>query len=762
MTTPIDDLISDRIELTVPDASSIDQLTAILGQRLWHSGRGVAALRALAILDPRAAAHWLLDDERMTTIAAARVSIAGVIESISQALVATPDLLARDASVQLIGRYGHLLSAESALEVTSALREESADSALEQAVTRALQRAPSSAGLLRAGAEIAIAREEPAHAHDLLTRLGRADRTAATMRFIASARRNLPATSETDIRIAILSSFTIDTLLPYVDLECRSLRVEPKLYLSPFNTWPREMLGEGSALQQFGPQLAFLAVAADDLIPELSGAPSADDLTAAGVAAVDRILAAAEQFLSWSSSILVVHSLHSAFRDPMGPAAGRADRGRAEVLADLNARLANGLRRLPRAHLLDVGDVLGRRRQGALDNPKMRHLASMRLSEDALAELAGAYAQFVAPVAGRTRKCVVLDLDNTLWGGIVGEDGPHGIRLGTASPGSEYREFQLFLQSLAQRGLLLALNSKNNADDALEVIRGHESMVLREDAFSAIRINWESKPNNLLSIAEELSLGLDSFVFIDDNEKERALMRQTLPQVLTPDLPSDPALYREVLEHLPELHVLNVTEEDRSRTRLYIERRQRESLRVSAQTIDEYLRSLEIVVLTEEANERTLTRVHQLFQRTNQFNLAGRRYELGTLSARTGAPEWRVYATRVSDRFGDHGLVAAAVVHAASESWTIENLVMSCRVIGYGVEDALLARIARDARGVGVRRVVGEFIASAKNAPAKEFYSRNEFVRDTQEGALQRWERGLGTEPLAAPAWIQEAVTHGA
>jgi FkbH-like protein len=286
-------------------------------------------------------------------------------------------------------------------------------------------------------------------------------------------------------------------------------------------------------------------------------------------------------------------------------------------------------------------------------------------------------------------------------------------------------------------------------------------MILREESFSAMRINWENKPSNMRSLAEELGIGLDSLVFVDDSEKERALMRQALPEVLTLDMPRDPALYRETLEALPALQALTVTEEDRARTRQYIERRQREKLRVTAQSVEEYLGSLGIVVETARVSERTLARVHQLFQRTNQFNLTGRRYEPGALACRAGEADWRIYATHVSDRFGDHGLVAAALVHVTPDAWVIENLVMSCRVIGYGVENALLARLSMDAREAATRWLVGEFIPTAKNAPARDFYARNAFARD-DGGSPERWRRDVMQHALAMPEWITVRSDNGA
>jgi len=745
----------------VTEPPALDELTARVAEAVRHSGPEAPALLALTLLDPAAAAGWLLDRGANGPAAASPAQLTRVVASLAEAGAGSPGLLSRDQILKLLTHYGHLLSEEHARDLATGVGGGEHDPGLDEALRAALERAPAAPGLLRPAAEMAIATGDEARAHDLLTRLARSDPRLATVQFVYAQRRRLAATADPAVRIALLSSFTIDPLVPYLDLECRSLRLEPEVYLAPFNTWEREMLGQGSALKCFEPHVAFLSVAADDLLPGLAGPTSAGQVEAAGVEAVERLLAAAATFASWSSALLVVHGLHTAFRDPLGPVAGRDGPGRGEVMARLNARLAEGLRTLPRAYLLDLPDVLARRRHGTIDNPKMRHLARMRLSEHVLEDVARACVHFIAPLAGRTRKCVVLDLDNTLWGGIVGEDGPHGIRLGDTSPGSEYREFQRYLLSLTQRGILLAVNSKNNEADALEVIRSHEAMALREESFSAMRINWENKPSNMLSLADELSLGLDAFVFVDDSDKERALMRQALPQVLTPEMPRDPALYRETLERLPELQALTVTDEDRSRTRQYVERRRREMLRVSTQSVEEYLGSLGIVAEMARVSDRTLARVHQLFQRTNQFNLTGRRYELGALAVRADEVDWRIYTTQVSDRFGDHGLVATALVHVTPESWVIENLVMSCRVIGYGVENALLARLGADAREARARWLVGEFIATPKNAPARDFYQRNAFVRDPEDGDPERWRRDLARDAPTSPPWIAVKSANG-
>jgi FkbH-like protein len=213
-----------------------------------------------------------------------------------------------------------------------------------------------------------------------------------------------------------------------------------------------------------------------------------------------------------------------------------------------------------------------------------------------------------------------------------------------------------------------------------------------------------------------------------------------------------------VIESLPELTVLTVTDADRTRTRQYVERRQREAIRAASATPAQYLASLGIEVAIRAVSERTVQRVQQLFQRTNQFNLTGHRYDHAALAARAQQHDARIYVVDVRDRFGDHGLVATAVASIESEVWTIDNLVMSCRVIGYGIEDALLARIAADAHAVNARWLVGEFVPTPKNAPARDFYARSGFERDALEGERELWRRLLTRDALTVPAWITVAA----
>lgn len=734
-----------------PSAEGLSARAAAAAARAAQAGQVLDCLRALALLDARDALDWLAENA-----AASALVDSGQVSAAVRTVLDNLGARAADAGeplTRVLQRFSSQLEPGTLAAVAQAMPPGMRGGLMEAALHQALEREPGHAGLLRLVADMAVRRGHIT-AHDYLTRLGRADPTLATVSWVHRLRPKIPPSPDPSVRATLLGSFTVDPIVPYLDLECRALGLRPEIYQAPFNTWNQEILDPKSGLRRFAPQIVFLAISIDDLVPELSGWLPAAALKEAGQQALRRVGAVCKALSQWSDAVLVVHGFWSAHRDPAGPVAGRSPDARATWLASLNLRLADMLRALPRAYLLDLAEVLLWRPGGTADDPKWRHYASMRVSESAVPELARAYARYIAPLMGLTRKCVVLDLDNTLWGGLVGEDGIDGIRLGSTAPGSEFVEFQRYLLTLTERGILLAVNSKNNLEDALAVLQRHEAMVLREEAFSALRINWLPKPENMASLAEELNVGLDSMVFLDDNPHERELMRRALPQVLTPELPADPARYRAVVEALPQLSSLVVTDTDRKRSEQYRAKRRREQELARATTLEDYLASLQMEVTISAASDRDLPRLHQLIQRTNQFNLTSRRYDFGQLAslARDGA--WRCYVLRARDRFGDHGLVAAALARAGGSTWTVDTLLMSCRVIGYGVETALIAFLSRQAATAGATRLAGEYVPTAKNAPAREFYDRHGFIRQGRADGAEFWTRDLGDGGVAFPSWI--------
>ena len=751
----------ETLMMSADASASTDSIAVALRRNLRRdvTNRTIHArtFAALALIDSRGCIDELCDPASTIGEFLTPVELSSTI---TQALANFDGdaALRQIAALRLITRYARTLTASVAADTIGIAAGtvlglvDTSD--LDAALATVLARFPTSPALLRAAIKRAQADGRRDDLDRLLTRLGHADRSLATVSLVHRLRVASGDPSSQIAKIALLSSYTIDQLIPYVDLACRTLGVRPEIYVAPFNSWTRDVVDATSGLHAFGPQIAFLAISIDDLIPELSKLLAADRLTGAGHVAVERVETVARAFADRYPGVpLVVHNFHSAFSGPLGILDGRSSESRTQWLARTNAALADRLRALPSCYVLDVAGTVASAGEALVDNPKLRHLAAMRLVPAALAPIADAYVRYIAPLVGLTRKCVVLDLDNTLWGGVVGEDGKDGIRLSATSQGSEFVEFQAFLKSLAARGILLALNSKNNPADALEVIRTHDAMVLRESDFSAIRINWLPKSENMISIANELNIGVDSLVFVDDNPDERERMRQLLPAVLTVDMPKDPSLYRAVLERLPELQTLAITEDDGERVERYRESKRREAAQATSQSVEAYLQSLQISVAIGAATKSTIARVAQLFAKTNQFNATTRRYSVADVERFASDPSYRLLTLQSQDRFGEHGLVAVALVRATANRWTIDSFLMSCRVIGYGIEGALIANIARRARVAGASDVCGEFIPTAKNVPASDLFARHGFTRRADLADVQCWQLDL-SKVSPEPAWI--------
>lgn len=556
------------------------------------------------------------------------------------------------------------------------------------------------------------------------------------------------------VRLALLSSFTVDPLVPYLYFECAREGLFPEFYVGGFDQYAQEIFNSDSELYRFQPELTILALHTDKLLSPLrektftSSLPEKEQLVDQRIAELETL---AESISEHSNGLLLINNLLVPSTSMQGILDNKLEGGEITLVRSFNQKLAERLSRYRQVYTFDLEGVASDFGKVRCQNLKLWYLAQMYFSEGFLPELARAYMRYIKPLKGRNRKCVVLDLDNTLWGGIVGEDGVGGIQLDPTPPGNAYRDFQICLKALSERGIILALNSKNNFDDAMNVIREHPYMVLREDDFACIRINWQDKVTNLREIADELNIGLDSMVFVDDSPVERLFVREHLPEVLTIDLPSDPALYRRCWEMVTDFETLTLTDEDWVRGKMYVEDRKRNEHRQVAPSLDEFLKNLEMQADVKRANSFTIPRIAQLTQRTNQFNLTTRRYNEVQIQALCDLQKYNVYSISVKDRFGDSGIVGVAIVEQVGANCRIDTFLMSCRVIGRQVEKVLLSKIARDAHAAGMLEMMGEYLPTSKNSLVKDFYLQMGFKRDPGEP----WWRAPITGYLTFPSFIR-------
>lgn len=564
---------------------------------------------------------------------------------------------------------------------------------------------------------------------------------------------------ESQIKIALLSSFTIDPLSMYLDIKCRLIGLSPEIYIAPFNLYRQEILDSTSRLYGFKPDLVIVAVEAQSLLPEnffsdyIKIPEQEKEKHIAEIADLFKTLVSL--LTSKSNALVLIDNFIVPSFTQFGILDNKQDMGIKEFFATLNKRLAELFLPDKQAYVVDVEGTAAKHGKTRCTNYEMLYRGSFALSESFLPIIADEYMGYIKALRNLSRKCIVLDLDDTLWGGVIGEEGLEGIQLGKDPPGNAFVDFQRLLLSYYNRGIILAINSKNNYNDVIRVLKEHPHMVLREKHFAAMRINWQDKAENMIELAKEINIGLDSLVFIDDNPHEREHIKQALHQVLVVDLPPSPYLYRQTLQELNDFNTLTLTEEDKARGELYFASRKRSELQKSAVSLEDFLKSLQTKAIVKRADDFSLPRVTSLVNKTNQFNLTTRRYTSAEIkSMKDKKNDFSLYTLQVIDKFGDEGIVGVAIVRKEPKTWVLDSFLLSCRVIGRKLETAFLATIVADARNDCVSTIVGEFIPTKKNEPAKSFYPDHGFIKQTDS----RWILDLTKSTVNSPAWVEVRV----
>ncbi len=416
---------------------------------------------------------------------------------------------------------------------------------------------------------------------------------------------------------------------------------------------------------------------------------------------------------------------------PYGYGLGSKGDGDVALVRAVNAELRESLP--AGAMFTDLEQVSGEVGRQRFYDPRRYYWTKQPFSESGALRFAEHVWGGIRAATTGPKKVLVVDLDNTLWGGVVGEAGPLGITLGESPDGEAFRAFQAHVKRLAERGVVLAVSSKNNDADAREPFEKNPSMVLSLDDFAHFEANWEPKAAALRRIAQTLQLGLDSFVFVDDNPAEREHIRQALPEVSVVDLPEDPAEYIQALDAGLWFEAVDLTDEDRIRAEQYRTERRRRDLETTFESLDSYLTSLDMIADVRPIDDADMDRVVQLIGKTNQFNLTTRRHGPAAVRQMLGAPDTIGLTFRLVDRFGDYGLVSVliAVADPSRERGTllIDTWLMSCRVISRTVEEFFFNVLIDRARRSGVERLVGVYQPSSKNALVKDLYERMGFTR---------------------------------
>jgi FkbH-like protein len=560
-----------------------------------------------------------------------------------------------------------------------------------------------------------------------------------------TARAQALSASKTDLRVAVVHTYTSDLLDPWLVLAGALCGMTVHTYHAPYGV-PLSEARPNSALESFAPDVTLFLLRREDLHPALTWPVvglDADEQARTRAESTERLQSIVAPFRARQVGHLVITILPAMLGPALASFDAQFERSEARWWTNLTSDVAGWLRdNVASSLFLDLEEVLdqvGRRR---FFDPRFWYTARFPFSAEAAQEIARRVVNVGVVLKSPRAKVIVLDADNTLWGGIIGEDGMGGIALGQDHPGAEFSDFQRRLLDFRQRGMILALCSKNNPADLMQVLREHPHQILREKDFAAMRVNWSPKAQNLISLAAELNVGLESFIFVDDSAHECDAIRTLLPQVEVVQTPHRPTDVPGCLEHVGRLEVLSLTSEDIAKTQLYVQERQRrelsEEVAASGATADDYLRRLGMRMEVYLNPSGHIARLSQLTQKTNQFNLTTRRYDEQRVKQFILDDRWLVMDFSLADIFGDSGIVGLAFLRLHDdEEAELDTFLMSCRVIGREAEAAFLHAILRTLAMRGFGRVVADFHPTRKNELARSFLPSQGF-QASDDGRFRR------------------------
>ena len=579
--------------------------------------------------------------------------------------------------------------------------------------------------------------------------------SASTLLAEMSAQEPPPVTRSA--RIAICGTFTTSQLAHVLPLAAFRAGIHLDVYETPYDQYQQEILDPRSGLSEFRPDYVVLVPHEAALqLPKFSDSPD------------EAVQIEVER---WTALWAIVHERLGAgvvhVSPPLRPETALGHLGPSIAGARETMARQVGMALVAAASggdsIIDGDRIAATFGKDRWFDDRYWFRAKQAVALDALPLLAQHIAAVLAGRLGANRKCLVLDLDNTLWGGVIGEDGVGGIRLGDGPVGEAYVALQEFVVELKDKGVILAVVTKNNLEDAREPFGQHPDMRLTLDDFAVFIANWTDKPTNIREVARRLNIGLDALVLLDDNPAEREIVRQAAPEVDVIDLPDDPARYRRALAEYPWFETVSLTTEDRDRTAQYRARAEISALQDSTTNIEEFWRSLDMVADVSPFDDVNLGRVAQLVGKTNQFNLTGRRRDLVELAAVKDDPSVVHLALRLRDRFVDHGLVAVLIARrdgAAADTFEIDTFLMSCRVVARTVENAMLSQLCLRVTQAGCSRIVGTYVPSAKNALVGDLYPHLGFAPAGERDGVARWEYDIARSGSIPSDFIRVTEEH--
>jgi FkbH-like protein len=551
------------------------------------------------------------------------------------------------------------------------------------------------------------------------------------------------------IRVAILADCATQQLVTMLKVLGGKNGVKIEAYEGGYDAIDLEIINSESGLFAFAPDYVIILMSAEKLKSRLFDREDRASFADETVAKIENLWSV---FGARSKATIIQSTFVLPAERAFGNYELKVDHSAGSIFSEINYRLVAKARETKNVLLNDIDFLAASVGRSNWFDPRMWNMAKSPCRLEHLPLLAQSLLDTVLAAAGMFAKCVVLDLDNTLWGGVIGDDGLEGIALGEFDEGEAFVRFQKFFHELKRRGIILAVVSKNEHANAMLPFQKHPDMVLKEEDIAVFVANWDNKADNIRLIQKTLNIGFDSMVFIDDNPFERSLVREFLPQVIVPELPDDPSLYLSSLAELNLFETASYSDADRQRADQYREESRRELVKASFTNINDYLISLGMEVKLERFNAFNLPRIAQLIQRSNQFNLMTRRYGEAACEALMKDSSVAPFTLKLSDKFGDYGLISVIVLKHAAEDIEIDEYLMSCRVLRRGVEDFAMNNIFAYAARQGAKRVTGQYVPTAKNDMVKDFLHGFGFERISLD------DKGASRWALSVDAWRSREV----
>lgn len=546
----------------------------------------------------------------------------------------------------------------------------------------------------------------------------------------------------TPLRITILRNIVLEPMEPYLRFLAYQMGYRAEISFGQYDMVYQEAVGGREDLVNQNTDCVLIFLALETLSPDIMNditEISPERIQSEVTRLKEYFYAILEGIRGQTSAMILWHSFELPTHPDFGIWDSQTESGQVAVIRRLNNELQSLLRQQPNTYFVDLNLCLARVGAQRYYDRRYWHISRAPYSNEGLKEIAFEDLKFIRALKGKNKKCIVLDCDGTLWGGIIGEDGLNGIRIGKTYPGSGYYEFQQQIVKLYHRGVIVALCSKNNEEDVWEAFRKHPDMVLKEEHVATAQINWQDKVTNLKQLALDLNIGLDSLVVFDDSEFEVNLVRELLPEVEVIHLPPNKSSeYKDILAKCGLFDTLTISEEDKERGGMYRAEANRKKIQAEYKDIVSYLRSLEMEVEITFANDFNIPRIAQITQKTNQFNLTTKRYSESHIQSYAQREDSDVLCLRIKDKFGDLGIVGTSILKYETGKAIFDTFLLSCRALGRGVENVLIVQALKLARLRGSNVAVGEYFATAKNGQVEDFYDKQGFKTVAEGNNVKR------------------------